>query len=182
MDLVYRVGLLCMIIDGSKDHRVVGRLRLQKTAYFCKCLGWNVGHYQLHYYGPFSFELTDTIQTAESVELIEQGSTVPHTFELTDKGQHVMNKFTKNVCNSTKVKDTRRLITYLSKLGTKEIELVTTMDYVNANTSNIKKYDLVEKVHKIKGNFTFKQIKKAYDKWKKLKKHTSQYRNHIMNT
>ena len=175
MDLVYRVGLLCMIIDGGKDHQVTGRIRLQKITYFCKYLGWNVGHYQLHYYGPFSFELTDTIQTAESVKLIKQKNTVQCTFELTDKGQQVMNRFTENVCDTTKVENTRRLITHLSSWSTKEIELVTTIDFVDANTPNIKKNDLIDKVHKIKDNFTSIQIKKAYDKWIELKKDTRQW-------
>ena len=175
MMLVDRVGLLCMIINGGKGHKIVGRTMLQKMTYFCRYLGWDVGHYQLHYYGPFSFELTDTIKTAESVELIKQSGDAPHTFELTDKGQDVMNQFTKNVCDPKKVTNTCALIEYLSDWGKKEIELATTIDFVHSDIPDIKKNDLIDKVHVIKENFKISEIQKAYDKWLKLKKNIKQY-------
>lgn len=175
MELVDRVGLLCMIINGGRDHKVVGRTMLQKMTYFCRYLGWDVGHYQLHYYGPFSFELTDTIRTAESVGLIKQGDDVPHTFELTDKGRGIVDQFTENVCDSKKVKDTNDLIVRLSDWKTKEIELATTIDFVYANISDIGKSRLIDKVHQIKSNFKINEIEKAYDKWMQLKKDIEQY-------
>ena len=173
MEVLDRIGLLCMIIDGSKNHQVVGRTILQKVAYFCKYLGWDVGHYQLHYYGPFSFQLTNTIQMAESNKLVKQSNEPPQLFKLTDKGQDVVNQFTEKVCSPEKVNKTRSLVAHLSDWKTKDIEIAATIDFVHNNGT--KKEDLVTKVHEIKSNFDRAQIQKAYKKWSHLMKDMKQY-------
>ena len=165
MELIDRIGLLCVIIDSGNEHKIVGRTMLQKIAYFCKYLGWNVGHYQLHYYGPFSYDLTDTIKTAENAELIIQGIGSPHTFELTDEGRDVMKKFIENFRDSKKVKKIRKLVSSLSDWKKGEIELAATIDFVKRNSSDLKKNELLEKVGRIKENFEPSDIKNAHEKW-----------------
>ena len=176
MGMLDRVGLLCMIVDGGNNHEIIGRTMLQKIAYFCKYLEWDVGYYQLHYYGPFSFQLTNTIQIAENIKLIEQGNETPHLFRLTDKGKRTVDKFTENICDPIKVKNTRTLISQLSKWEKKEIELVATIDFVNTNTPHIKKEELIGKVHIIKSNFRRTQVQKAHDKWKHLMNSIKKYK------
>ncbi len=168
VELVDRVGLLCVIIDGGNDHKIVGRTMLQKITYFCRYLGWDVGHYRLHYYGPFSFELTDTIKTAQHAGLITEGDDTPHTFELTKTGRDTMKQFTKNICDSDKLKNTCNLIAKLSTWEKTEIELAATIDFVSGNTPDLKKDDLLDKVGKIKENFSARDIQNAYRMWKKL--------------
>ncbi|MCY4490141.1 MAG: hypothetical protein OXC46_01595, partial [Thaumarchaeota archaeon] len=138
---------------------------LQKIAYFCKYLGWNVGYYQLDYYGPFSGDLTDTIKTAENIGLIKQGDSPLHTFELTDEGRDFMKKFIENFCDSKKVKNIRKLVSSLSNWGKGEIEIATTIDFVKRNSPDLKKNDLLDKVGRIRENFKPSDIKNAHEKW-----------------
>ncbi len=169
MAIIDDVGLLCLIIDGGKNHQIAGRTKLQKIAYFCQYLDWDINGYQLHYYGPFSFALADTAKTAESVGLVEQSSNTPHTFSLTDKGINLIEKFEKDVCDPAKVKKTRNLVTNLSNWNKEELELAATIDFVKRNSPDIKDADLLDKVHAIKENFSTDSIKNARKKWIKLK-------------
>jgi len=64
--MVNNVGLLCLIIDSGEGSAVSGRVRLQKAAYFCQYLGWPLRDYRLHYCGPYSQTLAETVVDAES--------------------------------------------------------------------------------------------------------------------
>ena len=169
MEILDRVGLLCMIVHGGSDCKVRGRTVLQKIGYFCRYLDWDVGRYRLHYYGPFSFELTSTIQTAESAGLVRQGDDAPHTFELTEEGRRVMRQFAENVCDRAKAANTRSLVQYLSDWTKRDLELAATLDYVHVNTAGINEKDLIEKVHIIKTAFSKHDIKSAHKKWAHLR-------------
>ncbi len=162
------MGLLCMSIDSGNDHRITGRTRLQKTIYFCKYLGWGINDYRLHYYGPFSPTLTNITEMAESNGLVVQ-TEAPHVFTLTEKGEDLMRKFMENICDLERAKRTQKLVKYLSGWSSKELEVAATIDYVNANSSDMDTDGLLDKVHRIKPNFSQDHIRKAYDKWTGLK-------------
>ncbi len=164
------VGLLCLIIHGGRDHQIAGRTKLQKIAYFCQYLDWDIGDYRLHYYGPFSFALTDTAKTAESAGLVEQSSNTPHTFSLTKEGIKFLEKFEKDVCDHAKVKSTQNLVMSLADWSKEDLELAATIDFVERNSPDIEKNDLLDKVHKIKGNFSTDSIKNAHRNWTRLKR------------
>ena len=108
--------------------------------------------------------------------MIKQGNETPHLFRLTDKGKRTVDKFTENICDPIRVKNTCALIAQLSKLEEKEIELAATIDFVNTNTPHIKKEELIDKVHRIKNNFRRTQVQKAHDKWKHLMNSIKKYK------
>lgn len=168
MAIVDDVGLLCLIIDGSDGHEIAGRTRLQKIAYFCRRLGWDIRDYKLHYYGPFSFALADTVETAESVGLIRQSSDVPHLFSLTGEGSGLVRRFKEGAGDARKVEDTQALARRLSGWDARELELAATIDFVQKNEQNLEKAELLDKVGRIKENFSPDQILDAYGKWKGL--------------
>jgi len=170
MAIIDDAGLLCLIVDSGADHRIEGRTRLQKIAYFCQYLDWDIGDYRLHYYGPFSFALTDTAKTAESAGLVEQSGDAPHTFSLTEEGSKFLQKFEEDVCDPGKVADTRSLVTRLSRWSKEELELAATIDFVDRNGPAIRKDDLLDKVGKIKGNFSTDSVRSAHRKWTGLRK------------
>lgn len=170
MAIVDDVGLLCLIIGGGENHKIIGRTKLQKIAYFCQYLDWDITDYRLHYYGPFSFALAETIKTAESVGLVTQSSETPYSFSLADKGGKLVEKFAKNVCDPNKVRETRKVVENLSRWSKKDLELAATIDFVKRNTPAIEKTALLDKVGTIKENFSTDEIKNAHGKWIKLKK------------
>ncbi len=168
MAIIDDVGLLCLMIDGNANKEIIGRTRLQKIGYFCRYLDWNIRDYRLHYYGPFSLALADTVETAESIKLISQSADTPHRLRLTGKGEDLVRKFEDNVCDPTKVKKTRDLVKLLSGWEIKELELAATIDFVGRNERDLAKAKLLDKVGMIKKNFSPKQIQDAYKKWKEI--------------
>ena len=165
--MVNNVGLLCLIIDSGEGSVVSGRVRLQKAAYFCQYLGWPLRDYRLHYYGPYSQALAETVVDAESAGLIRQSEGYPRRFSLTDAGREVLNLFVDKVCDKDKVDRTRRLARLLSAWPRADLELAATIDYV-ANGSRLSKGDLLDKVRSIKPAHRKDSIAGAYAAWKKL--------------
>ena len=165
--MVNNVGLLCLIIDSGEGSVVSGRVRLQKAAYFCQYLGWSIRDYRLHYYGPYSQTLAETVVDAESAGLIRQSEGDPRRFSLTDAGKEVLDLFIDKVCDKDKVDRTRRLARLLSVWPRTDLELAATIDYV-ANGSRLSKGDLLDKVRSIKPAHRKDSIARAYAAWKKL--------------
>ena len=165
--LINNIGLLCLIIDGSGDKVVSGRVRLQKTAYFCQYLGWPLRDYRLHYYGPYSQTLAETVASAESAGLVSQSAGEPHEFRLTDGGRDVLALIVDEVCDRGKADKTRRLARRLSDWPPGRLELAATIDYV-ASGSRMSRDDLLDKVRAIKPAHRRPRIAEAYAEWKRL--------------
>ena len=165
--LINNIGLLCLIIDSSGDKVVSGRVRLQKTAYFCQYLGWPLRDYRLHYYGPYSQTLAETVASAESAGLVSQSAGEPHEFRLTDGGREVLALIVDEVCDRGKVDKTRRLARRLSDWPPGRLELAATIDYV-ASGSRMSRDDLLDKVRAIKPAHRRPRIAEAYAEWKRL--------------
>jgi len=170
MAVVDDVGLLCLAVDSGENNQIIGRTKLQKIVYFCQYLGWDINDYQLHYYGPFSFGLTDIIKTAEDGGLVTQTDGPPYTFNLTGEGTEFLETFESSVCDAAKVRATRNLVSYLSTWSKEELELAATIDFVKTSVSRIGRDDLLAKVGTIKDNFRPATIAAAYDRWIELKR------------
>lgn len=169
--LIENIGLLCLAIDSGEENKIGGRTKLQKMIYFSKYLDWDAGEYKLHYYGPFSFGIADTLKTAKSSGLInENASILPYYYSLTDTGSTFLSKFVEDVCDRRKVKKTKTLFKFLSDWSKEELELAATIDYVDKNSPKLGKKTLLSKVEMIKENFSSQSIEHAYDKWVTLKR------------
>lgn len=133
-------------------------------------MGWNVGDYQLHYYGPYSQNLAAVLQTSKT-ELIEETKPEfgPYLYSLTKFGEQFISDFVANVCNEEKTKSTISLFQELSNWSKDELELASTLDYVSKNTPGIPQKELLNKVSIIKHNFARSTIENVYGKWQKWK-------------
>jgi len=164
--LVESMGLLCLAIREGRGNQA-GRTKLQKMIYFAdRYLGWDVGDYKLHYYGPYSQNVAATLQTTIG-ELVDE--TVPeigpYGYELKPEGTVFLTEFVDNVCDEAKTQQTSELFAELSQWSRDELELAATLDYVSKNTPGITKENLIEKVSTIKENFSPDTIKNAYELW-----------------
>lgn len=169
--LVESMGLLCLAIQEGRENDV-GRTKLQKMIYFAdRYLGWDVGDYRLHYYGPFSQNVASTIQTVRG-ELINETEPEfgPYQYKLTEEGSVFLEDFVDTVCDEQKTAKTRNLFSELSQWSKDELELAATLDYVNKNTPGITKENLIAKVGIIKENFTRDAIEHAYELWSTWKR------------
>ena len=164
------VGLLCLTIHGGEKNTIKGRTKLQKMIYFSRYLGWDVGEYSLHYYGPFSSEMADNLQTSITNKLISEKDEIPYTYRLTDEGNKFLQKFESKVCDPKKVNRTKQLVSYLSNWTKDELELAATTDYIYRSNPEITKKSLLDKVKIVKDGHSNDAIIKAYDKWLDLRK------------
>jgi uncharacterized protein YwgA len=67
-----REDIVAAIVSAAGG-TLVGRVRLQKTAYFLDQLGLNSGFdYEYHHYGPYSRDLDNAVLDAEAFDLVEE--------------------------------------------------------------------------------------------------------------
>jgi uncharacterized protein YwgA len=68
-----RFQWLAAIVAAHKDHKVIGRTRLQKTVKLLQRLGAPLDFsYKLHHYGPYSEDLQSEIGLLENIGLITE--------------------------------------------------------------------------------------------------------------
>jgi len=163
LGLIENSALLCL---GVKYGSEPGRTKLQKMIYFAdRYIGWNVGDYKLHFYGPYSRNIATTLRTIRK-ELIEEN--IPgigsYRYNLTDGGKNFLEIFSKE-WNADQIKITQELFKEFGEWTKDQLELAATLDYVYKNTPEINKEGLIEKVSKIKDNFSHQTIEEAYELW-----------------
>lgn len=171
MSLIDSIGLLCLAIEHGANNEV-GRTKLQKMIYFAsRHLGWQIGNFKLHYYGPYSRSLANTLQNTKGILVDETGSDGgPYKYALTDSGKTLLQEFPDYVHNEALLCNTRQMFLALSSWTKDELELSATLDFVQRNTPKIERSDLIKKVSNIKENFPQEKIEQAYNKlseWKK---------------
>ncbi|CAE6500813.1 MAG: hypothetical protein QXE84_02070 [Candidatus Nitrosotenuis sp.] len=166
---IENLGLVGLILESGHNNTIIGRKRIQKMVYFAGNLGWNVGKFDLHLYGPYSRHLASTLHIGkESGIFDEKECEGPYEYQLTTKGQRFMTKFKADICNKTKLRKTKSLLNELSSWDTKDLEIAATIDFVN-KSENLNETNLLALVGEIKDGFTKQQIKNSYDRWLSLK-------------
>ena len=168
--LIDSLGLLCLAVQEGQDK--VGRTKLQKMLYFAdRYFGWDVGRYRLHYYGPYSQNLSLTLKTARE-DLVEESTheSGRYQYELTKEGTKLIQDFEDNLRNEAKINKARELFRELSDWRKEDLELASTLDYVNNCFPRLEKDDLIQEINIIKENYNLESIKHAYDLWSDWKK------------
>ena len=164
MGLIENSALLCLAIQQGGEE--TGRTKLQKMIYFAdRYLGWNVSDYKLHYYGPYSRNIATTLRTIRN-ELIDENIPVigPYQYQVRDEGRHFLETFGER-CDANQLEATSALFTQFGEWTKDELEIATTLDYVDKNTPGINRDGLIEKVSIIKDNFDTDFIQKVSEKW-----------------
>jgi len=68
-----REDIVTAIVAAAPSGELIGRVRLQKTAYLLQRLGWDAGlAFEYHHYGPYSRELDNAAEDAKAFDLIEE--------------------------------------------------------------------------------------------------------------
>lgn len=73
MKTIDNIELLQAVIAAHPSHQIVGKTRLQKTIYLLQRLGLPTSYeFEMHFYGPYSDELTDDAHFAVAAGLISE--------------------------------------------------------------------------------------------------------------
>lgn len=160
------MGLLCLAIKNSSGSDT-GRTKLQKMIYFAdRYLDWDVGDYKLHYYGPYSRNISLTLKTVRK-NLIEE--TVPergpYKYVVTEQGEQFLADFAEHVCDEDRIRSATKLFGELSEWNREQLEIAATIDYVQRGSPGLSKNKILECVRTIKDNFPSDFIDDTYDRW-----------------
>jgi len=160
------MGLLCLAIRNSNENNI-GRTKLQKMIYFAdRYLDWDVGDYRLHYYGPYSRNIASTLKTIRGQLINEQmPDHGPYGYELTEDGNRFLAEFADNVCDSAQIESTSELFRELSQWKRAQLEIASTIDYVQRNNPTANRDSILEQVQTIKDNFPPDFITQTYGQW-----------------
>lgn len=139
--------IICDNFNGSEH---LGKKVCQKLFYFFEREGLHLNlRYGIHYYGPYSSKLDDTMHILEGEEYINID---------TSNTTHVISVGKTSVNDESLTEDDIKIANdVLSKFGTKspmELEALATMDYVANNilTSNASDEEIICKFKEIKSN------------------------------
>ena len=160
------MGLLCLAVKNSHKSNV-GRTKLQKMIYFVdRYLNWDIGDYRLHYYGPYSRNVSLTLKIAQE-SLIEE--TVPDhdpcKYSVTAQGEQFLAEFVSHVRDEDKIRRAKELFSELSEWDREHLEIAATIDYVQRGNPDLSRDDLLECVRTIKGKFYPDFTNDTYDRW-----------------
>ncbi len=170
--LVDNLGIVCLAIDSHTPDLMMGRTKLQKMIYFTKYLNWDIESYRLHFYGPYSNQVADSLVIAINDDFVNETipSKGPHQYALTETGNSFLGGFSTDVADMKKVKKTRELFKKLAGYTRDQLELAATIDFVSSSTPTLNKRQLVEKISAIKENFSSEKIQDAYTVWQDIDK------------
>lgn len=126
-DMAGAVGELIMLCGGS----IVGKTRLQKTAYFLESRGIGFGFtYRYHYYGPYSEALALAAEDAAALKIISaepRPSTGGVSYYVYKSDQLAPLA----VSSESDLTSRRRLLSVLQSFDTVTLELAATADFLS---------------------------------------------------
>lgn len=161
---------LIPVIKKISEYQQPGKKALQKLVYLIEKKGVDLGYdFSIHYYGPYSSALDDSIlgmQLLGIVEIIPDG--MNHRIRLTDLSDIMENE----TFSQTDEQIIQSVLETFGPMTAFELELVTTTDFVARELckilGNCTDSDIIEGVKKIKGDkFSHEKIKQALHLLKK---------------
>lgn len=124
----------------------------------------NPYNFVMHHYGPYSFDLRDTLELLVSAGYVEKTiDKYGYHYRLSDKGKRFLDN---NEVDERVLKATENVVTLLGKASTIILELIATIDYVTKKYGEMNEENIVILVKRLKPHFSEKIIKKALNWWK----------------
>lgn len=129
----------------------IGRTKLQKMVYFInKYLSLNINDFRLHHYGPYSPNVSAALKTITNSFLTENDAVFGYSYKLTADGQLFLDYFENALNDLDKRNKIERMVKKLSSYSKEQLELLSTMEFVENNNENISNEEVFELVSNIK--------------------------------
>lgn len=157
------LGQIVERVEAQK--RFCGETLLQKSAYFLKEM-FNApisAPFRIYYYGPFSFDLRDTLLTMEAHDVVQ---TVPHewgaTYRIGRRYEQVKERFPKTLQKVEPGIDW--VMQELAPLGVKELEPLATALFLKREQPEATDDALAARLHEIKPHVSIDGARTALQK------------------
>lgn len=167
MDEKAKFGVIAWILSRLDEKRLYyGTVIAQKIMYFLQeGFGVDLGyHFYFYHYGPYSDELDRDLKIMKLYQIIsigydpkELGYSIKLESEANiylDYAKPIINKYSKNISE---------VVELFGNLRPADLELLSTIHYVNTNNKKLRKITRIEKVQKLKPKFSIDTIKTQYD-------------------
>jgi hypothetical protein len=168
-----------MTVDELRDSAILGKIvervdakglfcgetLLQKSAYFLKeMFGAPISApFRIYYYGPFSFDLRDTLGTMEALEVVQ---TAPHewgaTYKVGKRYPQLQRQFHRTLERLEPNIDWVQR--ELAPLGVKELEPLATALFLRREKPEASVDDLAGRLHEIKPHVSVGAARRAIEK------------------
>lgn len=145
--------------------RFCGETLLQKSAYFLKeMFGAPISApFRIYYYGPFSFDLRDTLGTMEALEIVQ---TAPHewgaTYRIGKRYPQIQQQFRRTL--ETIEPHLQWVERELVPLGVKDLEPLATALFLRRESPNASRDELAGRLHEIKPHVSVDAARTAIGK------------------
>jgi len=165
MDDLKRMIVILQLL--KKVNREVGKTFIQKSIYLLQeGLGENLDYnYKLHFYGPFSQELADDIDTLEDLGLIDVNYNpggYGYQIRITEEGLSFLNRFQTQY--GVEEKKLEKVLNLISGEFVRGMELLGTVLYFARLTDD--ENELKELVNMLKPHFSDSEIREALQRLK----------------
>ena len=149
-------GMLCTNFDGAK----LGKKAAQKMFYFFERMGINLNlRYGIHYYGPYSEKLDNTLHILESEDYISIDTT--GTTHVISMGE---NKVKADALTDAEQGIVKIVIDNFAHKTPLELEALATMDFVANSMNCTTKNEIIDIFKRIKGEkFKNSDIDETYN-------------------
>ena len=161
-----RIAFAKRIVDSQQD---IGKTKLQKISYFLQeSLGVELMYpFRIHYFGPYSDELDNTLALADSVGIIDiEPDLKGFGYHVTPSERETAWALNYDFSKETDMEQVDTAINVLGKLEVSELELYATIHFIGKPETGRSKDQTLEIVKKIKPRFLEARIDQAYDRLK----------------
>jgi uncharacterized protein YwgA len=159
-------AILGRVVERVEEQkRFCGETLLQKSAYFLKeMFGAPISApFRIYYYGPFSFDLRETLSTMEGLDVVQ---TVPHewgaTYRIGRRYRQVKERFPKTLRQLEPAIDW--VMHELAPLGVKELEPLATALFLKRERPDANDQTLAATLHEIKPHVSVDAARVALQK------------------
>lgn len=159
---IKKIAELFEMLSGNFSQVALGKKVSQKMFYFFERKGIVLGlRFGIHFYGPYSSVLDDSMHILESEDYIKID-----TSETTHKISLGCQEIERNILSNEEIKYAKFILENFADKTPRDLEALSTMDYI-ANSiyeGNFTKNELIKKFKEIKGQkFSDKEIGIALD-------------------
>ena len=159
-------AILGRIVERVEEQkRFCGETLLQKSAYFLKEMfdAPISAPFRIYYYGPFSFDLRETLSTMEGLDVVQ---TMPHewgaTYRIGRRYGQVRDRFPKTMQRLEPAIDW--VMRELAPLGVKELEPLATALFLKREQPGANDETLATRLHEIKPHVSVDAARVALQK------------------
>lgn len=155
------IGYLVKKLEEKDRCKQIGNTRIQKMIYLLTRKSKIDFDYSMHYYGPYSNEVSGDLSFAEGIDIIDKTWNPDRGYFITSKPE--LNKFIEKYLSEEEKRAVGEAVDQFGDFIAKELSIIATAFYLKDKYGFSDK-GIVKIVHHFKGDYTIEYINKLLKK------------------